>query len=216
MKEEDRVVLLFLGWGIMMFVVVAMYCSITYKLEQISRRVDQMGEKLRIEMKHPKQATETDATETDATPAEPEKVSMEIREEFREPKKIATPSDAIKAEKLREEVREKEKQEAAKQPVGTYELTAYIATGSPLRRWSDAISRIHSRIKRSEALAQDNRNRRLREILRSRHGRNGIKRSRRFRRVIRRSDPVREKNRQSLHSRIGGANGSRNQIHREN
>lgn len=131
MKEEDRVVLLFLGWGIMMFVVVAMYCSITYKLEQISRRVDQMGEKLRIEMKHPKQATETDATETDATPAEPEKVSMEIREEFREPKKIATPSDAIKAEKLREEVREKEKQKAAKQPVGTYELTAYIATGSP-------------------------------------------------------------------------------------
>ena len=131
MKEEDRVVLLFLGWGIMMFVVVAMYCSITYKLEQISRRVDQMGEKLRIEMKHPKQATETDATETDATPAEPEKVSMEIREEFREPKKIATPSDAIKAEKLREEVREKGRQETAKQPVGTYELTAYIATGSP-------------------------------------------------------------------------------------
>ena len=120
MKDEDRM-LLTLGWGFLMMSIIFLICRVTYRMDELSKRIDN------IQIQVPEDvATITYATLLDATPTEPsdDEIVIEVRDEFKEDaqkvsEEIATPSDP--------DFEEKQERTC----MGCYELTAYIATGSP-------------------------------------------------------------------------------------
>lgn len=78
MKEEDRI-LLSLGWGLLTLLVIVLMCQVTYRTDQLSKKIDKLSESL---LAAPEVASVTDATVTDATPDEPTEVSISINPEY--------------------------------------------------------------------------------------------------------------------------------------
>ena len=100
MKEEDRI-LLMLGWGLLMMAIILLICKVTYRTDQLNKKMDAIAEEIH---------SMTDATtETDAEviylPAEPsdDEIVMEVLPEYQDDATpleasmvdIATPSQAI-------------------------------------------------------------------------------------------------------------------------
>lgn len=100
MREEDRI-LLMLGWGLLMMAIILLICKVTYRTDQLNKKMDVIAEEIH---------SITDATtETDAEviylPAEPsdDEIVMEVLPEYQDDATpleasmvdIATPSQAI-------------------------------------------------------------------------------------------------------------------------
>lgn len=100
MREEDRI-LLMLGWGLLMMAIILLICKVTYRTDQLNKKMDSIAEEIH---------SMTDATtETDAEviylPAEPSdnEIVMEVLPEYQDDAtpleatmvEIATPSQAI-------------------------------------------------------------------------------------------------------------------------
>lgn len=92
MREEDRI-LLMLGWGLLMMAIILLICKVTYRTDQLNKKMDSIAEEIH---------SMTDATtETNAEviylPAEPsdDEIVMEVRPELLD---NATPLEAVMVE----------------------------------------------------------------------------------------------------------------------
>jgi 3D (Asp-Asp-Asp) domain-containing protein len=116
-KDEDRMLLTF-GWGAIMIAIILLICRVTYRTDELSKKIDKTIMMLNEQQR---QATATDATASEPLPEEPEEVKVEILEQYKRAEvKTATPTEAETTE-----------EEPMRNYMDCYELTAYIATGNP-------------------------------------------------------------------------------------
>ena len=115
MKDDDRI-LLMMGWCLLMMGIMLLICKVQYRTDQINKKLDQIIDSENyVSIYVSRSSMITEAPDIMHEPSDDE-IVMSVN--------IATPSQAIE-----------EPLKAIKEPevyyVGTYQLTAYIATGNP-------------------------------------------------------------------------------------
>ena len=131
MKEEDKLILFF-GWSTLIICVIALMGKVTYEMDQINKKLDDMSHNIANVSSDIHTLTTTETITNEAT-TEPTTVSMSLKYEN------IVPENAQKSrEELSESVVEQLTTESSKsilEPsrtyLGIYELTAYAATGNP-------------------------------------------------------------------------------------
>lgn len=141
MKEEDRI-LLFMGWALLMLGIIMILCKLSFETDETAEKIESMENQIYkmtlATAGNAERATETNAvidqqeltvaTAGEATPTEPtdDEIVIELNDEYKtetaEATTQATPAEPIEPATPTEPVLEY---------AGTYELTAYIATGNP-------------------------------------------------------------------------------------
>lgn len=131
MKEEDKLILFF-GWSTLIICVIVLMGKVTYEMDQINKRLDDMNHDMAAVSSDIHTLTTTETITTEAT-TEPATVSMSLKYENIVPENAQESREELSETTAEQLTTESSKSilEPSRTYLGIYELTAYAATGNP-------------------------------------------------------------------------------------
>lgn len=126
MREEDKLILFF-GWSTLIICVIVFMGKVTYEMDQINKRLDDMSHDIANVSSDVHTLTTTEAT------TEPATVSMSLKYENNVPENAQESREELSESTVEQLTTESSKSilEPSMTYLGIYELTAYAATGNP-------------------------------------------------------------------------------------
>lgn len=131
MREEDKLILFF-GWSTLIICVIVLMGKVTYEMDQINKKLDDMSHDIANLSSDIHTLTTTETITTEAT-TEPSTVSMSLKYENIVPENAQESREELSESVVEQLTTESSKSilEPSRTYLGIYELTAYAATGNP-------------------------------------------------------------------------------------